>query len=185
MSIADVLNEFRQTNVTPTVHKAPYNAISTTRTELSQAGRTILITGGATGAGFAMARAFVQASASTIVIVGRRIEVLQAARSKLTDLAQTLRIETTIIVRQCDISQEADINALWKYLADEKITVDVFVANAAAFSEPIAMMDLGTKKVWEMMKTNVKGPMEMAEKFVKQPDTEGKQKVSHLSFRNY
>jgi NAD(P)-dependent dehydrogenase (short-subunit alcohol dehydrogenase family) len=56
--------------------------------------------------------------------------------------------------------------------------VDVFIANAAAFSESVGMIALGTKKMWEMMETNVKGPMEMAERFVKQLGTNGRRKVS-------
>jgi FlaA1/EpsC-like NDP-sugar epimerase len=114
MSIADVLNELRQTNVTPTIHRTPYDAISPTRPELSQAGRVVLITGGATGAGYAMARAFVQASASTIVIVGRRTHVLEAAQSKLEAEAKTTGQQTNIITRQCDVSDSSDINTLWE-----------------------------------------------------------------------
>jgi NAD(P)-dependent dehydrogenase (short-subunit alcohol dehydrogenase family) len=181
MSIANVLNELRQTNVTPTIHRTPYDAISPTRPELSQAGRVVLITGGATGVGFAMARAFIQASASTIIIVGRRKHVLEAAQAKLEAEAKTKGQQTNIITRQCDVSNLSDISTLWKDLAGEEIGVDVYVANAAAFSEPVGMVALGTKKMWEMMETNVKGPIEMAERFVKQLDTNRRQKVSKES----
>jgi NAD(P)-dependent dehydrogenase (short-subunit alcohol dehydrogenase family) len=178
MSIVEVLNELRQTNITPTIHKAPYDAIAPTRPELRQAERTILITGGGTGAGFAIAQAFIRALASTIVIVGRRTQVLQAAQSRLCAAAQAAGTNTKIITRQCDVSKEAEIDTLWKWFDGERIVVDVYVANAAAFSEPVGMLDLGVKKVWEMMETNSKGPMEMAERFVKQPNTDGRQKAS-------
>ncbi|KAG7410597.1 hypothetical protein Forpe1208_v010670 [Fusarium oxysporum f. sp. rapae] len=42
-----------------TLHKKPYHAIYPTRPELSQEGRTILITGGNSGIGFPIARSFV------------------------------------------------------------------------------------------------------------------------------
>ncbi|GFF36567.1 serine 3-dehydrogenase [Aspergillus udagawae] len=52
-----------------TLHRAPYPAIDPRRPSSSAAGKTILITGGATGIGFAVARNFALAGASTIVFL--------------------------------------------------------------------------------------------------------------------
>jgi NAD(P)-dependent dehydrogenase (short-subunit alcohol dehydrogenase family) len=175
MSIVEVLNDIRKTNVTKTVHQEPYDAISPTRPELSQAGRTVLITGGGTGAGLAMAHAFIQASAAVIVIVGRRAEVLEAARLKLEDEAKSVGTNTRIIAHPCDGTKVSDIDALWQYLGDQNIFVDVYVANAAKFTEPKPMMELGTEEVWSQVETNVWSPLYFTEKFCKQPTD--KQKV--------
>lgn len=183
MSIVDILNEIRQTDVTKTVHRTPYNAISVTRPELTQAGRTILITGGGTGAGFAMAQAFIHASAGTVIIVGRRVEVLETARVKLEAEAKTAGSNTKIITRKCDMAKDTDVDALWQYFADQGIVVDVYVANAAAFSESVGMMQLGADKVWAMFETNVEGPMYFTEKFLIQPGAGEKQKVSNIIVR--
>ncbi|HTX88337.1 MAG TPA: SDR family oxidoreductase [Bacteroidales bacterium] len=56
---------------------------------------TILITGGATGIGFAMAEAFVKAG-NTVIICGRRGEKLEEARSKVPQLH----------TRVCDVSED-------------------------------------------------------------------------------
>jgi len=176
MSIIDILNDIRKSDVTKTVHLTPYDAISVTRPELTQAGRTILITGGGTGVGFAIARAFVGASANTVIIVGRRAEVLETAQAKLEAEAKAEGTDTKIITRQCDITKDTDVDALWQYFTDKGIVVDVYVSNAAATSEVVGMMQLGTEKVWAMFEANVKGPMYLAEKFVKQPGAGEKQK---------
>lgn len=182
MSIVEVLNGIRATNVTKTVHNGTYDAISPTRSELSQAGKTILITGGGTGAGLAMAKAFIGASAATVIIVSRRANVLETARAELENEAKTLGKTTRIIARPCDIVKDSDADALWQFFTDEKIVVDVYVANAAAFQEPQPLLEIGTKTTWSFFETNVRSPMYFTEKFCKQPGN-GK-KVSYLFSRD-
>jgi NADP-dependent 3-hydroxy acid dehydrogenase YdfG len=181
MSIVEILAEIRKSNVTKTIHEAPYAAVSPTRPELSQAGKTVLITGGGTGAGYAMARSFVQASASTMIIVGRRAEVLEAARVKLEEEAKTLDTGTKIISRPVDVVDTAEVDALWKYLSNQGIFVDVYVNNAAKFTEPTPMVELGFGEVWSQFETNTKTPMYFAMKFCKQPGKTQKVRLSsHL-----
>lgn len=171
----NTLKEVRQTNVTKTVHREPYGAISPTRSELNQIGKNVLITGGGTGVGLAIAKAFVQASASIVIIIGRRADVLETAREALQYEAKARGTSTKIIVKTCDISKTADVDAMWDHFQEEKMAIDVFIANAAAFQEAETMMSLGTDKIWKMMEVNVKASMELAEKFVNQPGE--KQKV--------
>lgn len=54
------------------------------------AGRKCMITGGASGIGFAIAERFIQEGASTIVLVGRSEARLETAASKLGSIAGTL-----------------------------------------------------------------------------------------------
>ncbi|KAF2107963.1 hypothetical protein BDV96DRAFT_505206 [Lophiotrema nucula] len=169
MSIVDILDEIRKSNVTSTIHREPYAAVSPTRPELSQAGRSILITGGGTGAGYDMARSFIQASASTIIIVGRRSEVLEAARVKLEEEANLTGKDTKIVARPCDVVDIVEVNALWTFLGEQGIFVDVYVNNAAKFTEVKPMIELGFDEVWSQVETNMKSPMYFAERFCKQP----------------
>ncbi|KAH7379175.1 hypothetical protein DE146DRAFT_682316 [Phaeosphaeria sp. MPI-PUGE-AT-0046c] len=169
MPIVDTLNEVRATNVTKTVHAAPYDAVSPTRAELNQAGKNILITGGGTGVGLAIAKAFVQASASTVVILGRRTDVLNTARKTLEDEAKSCNTGTKIIAMPCDISKSSEVDAFWHFFQKEELAIDVYVANAAAFQKAQPMMELGTERIWDMFETNTKAPMYLAEKFIRQP----------------
>jgi NAD(P)-dependent dehydrogenase (short-subunit alcohol dehydrogenase family) len=183
MSLEQALAEIRRTDATKTIHREPYAAISPTRPELSQAGRAILITGGGTGAGFAMAKAFILASAATIILIGRRAGVLETARTRLVEEAGT---GTKIIIQTCDVTNTADVDALWQSIAEEGIVVDVYVANAAKFTEPKSMLELGTEEVWNQVETNVKSPLYFAEKFHTQPGSNtDKRKVTKYSAKPY
>jgi NAD(P)-dependent dehydrogenase (short-subunit alcohol dehydrogenase family) len=168
------------TNVTRNVYREPYPAISPTRPELSQAGKTVLITGGGIGVGFGIARAFVRASANTVIILGRRAAVLETARSCLKDEAKSAGTGTKIITQACDVVNSAEVNAFWKGLNDQGIVVDVLVANAAKFTEPKQMLELGTEEVWSQMEMNAKSSLYFAEKFHSQGSE--KRKVGAPSF---
>ena len=59
-------------------------------------GNTVLVTGGATGIGLAIAEAFVQGG-SEVIICGRTEETLREAKRKLPSLH----------TRKCDVADEA------------------------------------------------------------------------------
>ncbi|KAL8367201.1 hypothetical protein RB599_010279 [Gaeumannomyces hyphopodioides] len=164
----------QNTDVTKTVHTASYPAISSLRPELSQEGRTVLITGGGTGCGLAIAKAFVAARAARVVILGRREGVLSSAHKELEDEARRLSSPAVIVHRIFDVTNEDDVEKLW---ADAEVGfVDVFVSNAARFqTEAKPLVELGYKEVWSSFEANVRGPLHMAEKFQKQKAPAGKQ----------
>ncbi|KAI7760954.1 hypothetical protein LZL87_012107 [Fusarium oxysporum] len=74
-----------------TLHKKPYHAIYPTRPELSQEGRTILITGGNSGIGFPIARSFVISKAKRVIVasllsaasLGKNKPLLEAGRDEV------------------------------------------------------------------------------------------------------
>ncbi|KAK5651261.1 hypothetical protein OQA88_12669 [Cercophora sp. LCS_1] len=155
-------------NVTPTLHRTTYPAISPSRPELSQVGNTILITGGSAGIGLATAKSFITASASTIVITGRRPEILSNAIASLTEAAKTSGKGTRIIGKQSDGSNPDAINTLWDELAKDGVVVDVLVLNIAKFATPKPLLELGIDHVWESFNVNVRAPLHFAERFSQQ-----------------
>lgn len=64
---------------TKTWHKKPYVAIDPIRPELKASGKFVVVAGGGTGIGKAIAISFAQAGAKTIAILGRRLDKLEAA----------------------------------------------------------------------------------------------------------
>jgi uncharacterized oxidoreductase len=80
---------------------------------------TILITGGATGIGFALAELFVK-SGNEVIICGRRADRLEEAKRKLPG----------IHVRVCDVSKAADLESLYDWVTANFREVNVLVNNA-------------------------------------------------------
>ena len=83
-------------------------------------GKLVLITGGGTGLGFAMARCFVAAGAR-VVITGRRGDVLREACAELGENAYP---------RVFDVTQTAQAKDFIRTLEAELGPVDVLVNNA-------------------------------------------------------
>ena len=82
-------------------------------------GNTILITGGATGIGFAMAEAFMNAG-NEVIICGRRKDKLEEAKSKLPN----------IHTRVCDLSKPAEREALYQWASSNFKDLNILVNNA-------------------------------------------------------
>ncbi|KAJ3914675.1 short-chain dehydrogenase/reductase, partial [Lentinula edodes] len=155
-------------NVTRTHHHDTYPAISPIKPSLSQAGRAVLITGGGGGIGFEIARSFAKASASKIVIVGRRGAVLDAAAVKLRE--EFKGTTTEFIARQGDIGDDASISSLWDFLNSQNIFIRVLVLNAAHFY-PLGpdTLKMDKRELMEGFNVNVGGNFLMTVNFVNQP----------------
>ena len=166
-----------ETNFTMTRHSTSYAAISPTRPELSQAGKSVLVTGGGTNIGKSIAEHFVLASAANVVIAGRRLEVLQAAAVELMQKAQAVKSPSIVIAVKADVSDKAGIITLFDELAQENIPLDVLVLNAAKFADPKPLLETGMDEVWSQVEANMKGPMYLTEQFMNQ--NKGTQKVRY------
>lgn len=157
--------KYIDTNVTATVHRSPYPAIDPSRPELSQKGRTVLITGGSAGIGFYIARAFIVAGAAGVVITGRRQTALDKAAASLDEFAAEQKTETRIVAEQCDAADAAAVDRLWAGLAHRAIVVDVLVLNHARFAVDKPLLELGVDHVWKSFETNVRPLLHFSEKF--------------------
>ncbi len=82
-------------------------------------GNTVLITGGATGIGYAMAKSFLEAG-NEVVICGRREGRLLEAQNKYPDLH----------IKVCDVSDEEDRRLLVEWTAAKFGRLNILVNNA-------------------------------------------------------
>ena len=159
-----------------THHKSPYPSISPARPELSQVGKTVLIAGGSAGIGFAIARAFVQAKASRVILLGRRRDVLEASAAKLAaEVAD--KMSTTVEGRVCDISNLNDTARLWENLQRESIFVDVLVLNAAVTGKLGPILSHALADTWSAFEVNVRTILDFTGHFYGQDGEAGRQKV--------
>ena len=80
---------------------------------------TALVTGGGTNLGLSIAEAFILASASVIIITGRRGDVLQSAEKSLQSHAKAHGKAPFILTAICDVSDRTQVDALWEFLINQ------------------------------------------------------------------
>ncbi|KAI1430306.1 putative short-chain dehydrogenase [Xylaria sp. FL1777] len=156
----------RYAKFTDKVYKNTYPAIDASRPELSQEGKTVLITGGHTGIGYGISRAFLRASAAKVIVLGRRKDVLATATKKLAAEAGAGAGE--VVGVPCDITDAAAVDAVWAKLRDEGVVVDVLVLSVSVFAPKKPLLEVGTADVWKLYDTNVRAQLQLTERFYKQ-----------------
>jgi NAD(P)-dependent dehydrogenase (short-subunit alcohol dehydrogenase family) len=109
-------------------------------------GKTAVITGGATGIGFAAAKRFIEEGAF-VFIYARRQESLDAAVAKLGPNARAVK---------GSVSDEAGLDRLYAVVKAERGTLDIVFANAGAGSQA-ALGKITAEHIDEHFDTNVKG----------------------------
>lgn len=149
-------------------HKKPYPAISPSRPELSQEGRTVVITGGNSGIGYAIARGFITANAKCVIIIGRRPIVVNAAVVRLVEEAKQVGSKSTVEGRICDISDLASAAAFWTGLQNDDIHADVLVLNAATSGPAAPILEAGLDGVWATFEANVRSTLDFTIRFYQQ-----------------
>lgn len=109
-------------------------------------GKTAVITGGATGIGFASAKRFIEEGAF-VFLFGRRQDALDAAVAELGPNARAVK---------GSVSDEADLDRLYAAVKTERGTLDILFANAGAGS-PAPLGQITAANIDVSFETNVKG----------------------------
>jgi NADP-dependent 3-hydroxy acid dehydrogenase YdfG len=159
---------YAKTNFTKTTHNNVYPAISPSRPELSQAEKTVLITGGGDNLGLSIAHAFVQASAKTVIITGRRSDVLKTAKDQLEEKIGEINSPSAVIAAAVDITDRKQVDELWEDLRELGVVVDVLVSNAAKPPQPKKILE-DIDDIWAQVETNAKAPLYMIKHLTSQP----------------
>jgi uncharacterized oxidoreductase len=118
-------------------------------------GNTVLVTGGASGIGLALAERFLRAG-SEVVICGRREEKLREAAARHPGLR----------TRAADLAKESERTALARWCAEELPALDVLVNNAGIQRR----VDLARPEPWEDAReeiaVNFEAPVHLARLFL-------------------
>lgn len=109
-------------------------------------GKTAVVTGGATGIGFASAKRFIEEGAF-VFLFGRTQSALDAAVAKLGPHARAVA---------GSINETADLDRLFETVRDERGRVDILLANAA-ISEPTPLGQIAAEQFDRVFGANVKG----------------------------
>ncbi|KAF2258783.1 hypothetical protein CC78DRAFT_621540 [Lojkania enalia] len=140
-------------HLTKTVHHAVYLAIDPSNPSNTAVGKTVLITGGVEGIGFAMARGYSIAGVDRIIIFRRR-EALRKAQAKLNaeNAVMGRRIETLTYRMDIKDSKAAEsvfgairqrLNEGWE--DDEPNDVDILITCAANLIQGDTILDFDTQ----------------------------------------
>ena len=146
-------------SLTKTWHNASYPAISPSNPALSVAGKTVFITGGGAGIGFATARAFAAAGASTVAISGRTEQTLLSAKKDIESAHKGVKVLTFI----ADVTDQKAVDAA--FLSTGKI--DVLVHNAGYLPQLVPITESGIQDWWAGFEINVKGAFIVTQAFLK------------------
>jgi 3-oxoacyl-[acyl-carrier protein] reductase len=118
----------------------------------SQPTRVVIVTGGSTGIGRAIASAFVNAG-DHVVIIGRRLDTLQMAANDIGASYQ-----------QADVSQRQQVITAVQNILDQYGTIDVLINNAGFVQGVLTTMPIEeAEQAWDdQINTNLKGAFLMS-----------------------
>lgn len=119
-------------------------------------GNTVLITGGATGIGFAVADRLIKLG-NTCIVCGRRLDRLEEARKRIPGLN----------IIQCDISKEEQRNALFEWIDANFKEMNVLVNNAGIQRKiNLAEGMAGIEKNEDEIEINLRSQIYLAARFI-------------------
>ncbi len=119
-------------------------------------GNKILITGGGSGIGYAMAERFVE-EGNTVIICGRREEALSEAKAKLSP----------IITKQCDLANESERVELFDWISREHSDLNVLVNNAGIQNWMSVTDEDFFSRAKDEITTNIEAPIHLTSLFLK------------------
>ncbi|TAQ83585.1 hypothetical protein B7494_g8090 [Chlorociboria aeruginascens] len=143
-------------------HTEPYPSISLTRPELSAHGKVILVTGGGTGIGAAVAKSFAQAGAAAIGLIGRREHLLASSAAAISSLHPDTKVDYVA----ADLTDKNATISAFKQLSSSLGKIDVFVSNAGFLSKPSPLLESDDDDWWRGFEINVKGSFNAIKAFL-------------------
>ena len=141
-------------------HLKPYADLAPKLFSKDIGGKSVLVTGAGYGIGASIAKAFAQASAKEVILVGR-------TKHRLESTASTLGKEfssTKFTVLAADITSTTDVAKLFDSISGP---VDILINNAGFLSTPTNFLDADLKDYWESFNVNVWGMILVTQSFLK------------------
>ena len=153
---------------TKTYHTSAYAAINPSLPALSSAGKNIVITGGGSGIGSEIAKAFAQSGASSIALLGRtEASLLQTKREIETSYNNTTKVSTYVadITNPAALSQSFESHS--QSLGGGGAKLHVLVANAGFLPSNGTLLASPSPEDWFAgFEINVKGAFNLLRAFL-------------------
>ncbi|PVH84529.1 NAD(P)-binding protein [Cadophora sp. DSE1049] len=142
-------------------HNKPYSTISPTRPENSARGKVIVVTGGGTGIGAAIAKSFAEAGAAGIGLIGRREEQLKSSSRSISSISNTTKVEYAT----ADVTDKNSLDKAFGQFAERLGKIDILVSNAGYFSKA-DLSSADGDDWWRSFEVNVKGSFNTIQAFI-------------------
>ncbi|KAK5734456.1 hypothetical protein LTR17_008957 [Elasticomyces elasticus] len=143
------------TPYTKTYHRSQYHGIDPKNPANSAEGKVVVITGGGTGIGKAIAQAFIEAGAKAIAILSRRQNILEETKRELEAIPNS---SAKILTFAADISDATALNEAFASVKEKCGPIDVAVANAAIM-HPGTLATVDVDEWWKDFEVNLKGTL--------------------------
>jgi len=118
------------------------------------AGNTILITGGATGIGFALAEELIKNN--EVIICGRRKDKLEEAKKKLPKLH----------IKECDLTKHEERKVLFDYVTSNFKNLNILVNNAGIQRRIDLKKGINELQREDEIEINFKAPVQLSALFI-------------------
>ncbi|WKT51256.1 Short-chain dehydrogenase/reductase SDR [Fusarium oxysporum f. sp. vasinfectum] len=163
---------YKPVPLTKKLHTSVYGAMDPSQPSVSQAGKTVFITGGSAGIGYAIANNFALAGADKIIITGRTRQKLDEAMARLAHDHSDCDTKFEAVV--CQMSDSRSIDQVFDNLGANAVHVDVLVLNAALNVEG-TLSGQGWEKTWEQFVVNTRALHQLCDRLHRQ-DVQRKRK---------
>ncbi|KAF1349181.1 putative NADP(+)-dependent dehydrogenase [Delphinella strobiligena] len=158
---------------TKTYHNASYERIEK-GSGFDGDGKTVLITGGASGIGFSISRAFAEAGVARIAIVSRSAGPQEKAKTEL----EAAFPSTQILTYQASVTDSSRISEILQELG----TVDVFVLSAALVHRRVKAVEISTQEIQDAFDTNTMAVFNLTQAYLAMPlPASGRKTIINLS----
>jgi NAD(P)-dependent dehydrogenase (short-subunit alcohol dehydrogenase family) len=113
--------------------------------------KTAVITGSSRGIGLGLARELL-ARGANVVVTGRSADTVDKAVAELGQPDRTLGVA-------CDVTDPADVQALWDAAAARFGRVDIWINNAGTTTNPLPLWEVDSDEVRQTIETNLLGTL--------------------------
>jgi NAD(P)-dependent dehydrogenase (short-subunit alcohol dehydrogenase family) len=147
---------------TKTWHSAAYPSIDPSRPELSSTGKNIVISGGGSGMGPAIAQSFAQSGAATIALLGRTEATLLETKQQIEAKYANTKVSTYV----ADIISAPALERALTAHANAHGKLHVLIANAGYLPSGRSIVDSDAEEWWTGFEVNVKGGFNLVRAFL-------------------
>ncbi|EME44037.1 hypothetical protein DOTSEDRAFT_71740 [Dothistroma septosporum NZE10] len=144
-----------------TYHTETYDRISPSKAQFKGKGKTVLITGGATGIGFSIAKSFAEAGISRIIIISRSPGPQAEAKETIEKDFPNTKVEGI----QASIADRTRMTEVLSSVAP----IDVLVLSAVASHKFAKSVDIPTTDFDESFTVNILACYDLVRTYLRQP----------------